>query len=47
MNRNNLTYERPTCDLLVVRFEQMLCNSLRFNSVNGTQELNDGGDEDF
>lgn len=43
-----LLYENPSAELLVVRFEDnFLQSGPTFNSVNNTEELLDGGDENF
>ena len=46
MNKIKETYERPTTNLLMIRFEQgVLTGSVRTNSVNsGYEEENDLGD---
>lgn len=42
-------YIIPETEVLEVRFEGNFCgtNPTTFNSVNGTEEIGDGGDEDF
>ena len=46
MNKNKTTYERPTCDLLVIRFEQgILQASLRTNSANSGYDSDNDLDE--
>ena len=48
MNKNKQAYDRPTCDLLVVRFEQaLLALSNNVNSANHTQYLTGGVDDDY
>ena len=46
MNKIKETYERPTTDLLVIRFEQgLLQASLRTNSVNSGYDNDNDLDE--
>ena len=45
MKTNKATYERPTCDLLVVRFEQGILsysdpNAVRSNSASSGYDAN-------
>lgn len=48
MKKTKTTYERPTTDLLVIRFEQnILSYTPTFSSTYGTEEMSDGGEEDF
>ena len=50
MKQKHLDYLAPEAEILVVRFEGNLLNGSptpTFNSVNGTEELFDAGDEDF
>lgn len=47
MNKKQL-YSAPEAELLVVRFEEnFLQSGPTFNTVNNTEELLDGGDENF
>lgn len=48
MNKIKMTYERPTTDLLVVRFEQnLLQGSVGAFSNQGTETLGYDADEDL
>ncbi len=48
MEKTKTTYERPTTDLLVIRFEQnLLTLSNQVNSVNHTQYITGGADDDY
>lgn len=44
MNKNKTTYERPTCDLLVIRFEQSLLTIS--NGVNYANRAGGAGGND-
>ena len=48
MNKMKSLYEAPTTDVLVVRFEESLLTlSNNVNSVNHTQYLIGGADDDY
>ena len=46
MNKTKQGYVAPLSELLVVRFEENIM-SAQFSSLNGTEVISDGGDEDF
>ena len=54
MNKNETTYERPTCNVLVVRFEQSLLQASLYGASGAAgRGFSDGnindltGDDDF
>ena len=48
MKQNKEIYSQPTCELLVIRFEQNIMSyTPTFSSTYGTEEMSDGGEEDF
>ena len=48
MIKNKEAYASPICELLVIRFEQNIMSyTPTFSSTYGTEEMSDGGEEDF
>ena len=46
MEKTKTTYERPTTDLLVIRFEQNLLQASKYSS-KGTELMSVDSEEDF
>lgn len=47
MNKIKQCYEAPVAETLVVRFEGVICGSPLMNSVNHTQYITGGDDDDY
>ena len=47
MDKNKMTYERPTSNILVIRFGRNLCGSFTPQGTEKGNNRNDEGDEYF
>ena len=47
MNKNKTLYQQPSCDILELRFEGMVCGSYgQKGSAGGVMNVNDLGDDE-